>query len=85
MLHCKLVKTFDGYEVFRAAQQIAGRDVEGAFNEIHCPPQDGAIMVAIPEMDEFEYYDFAEIAVFKALMFEGGLKCGEYCWISVSY
>ena len=84
MLPFDTFKVFDARDVFDAVQKKFGEDVEGEFCESYCPPEDGAVLFTLPdeEWDECETYDkyVADI-----LINEGGLKCGESCYIHFDF
>lgn len=86
MLKHKTVKVFESRDIFNACQKKFGYDVEGTFNEIYCPPTEGAILFWIPDTNE-EWYerDECEKYVANILMTEGGLVWGESCYINFDY
>ena len=86
MLKKEYCAVFEAYEIFQRIREKFGEDVEGQFNEIYCPPAEGAILFIIPdtneEYDEFELY---EKYVADILMSEGGLTWGDKCYIHFDY
>lgn len=86
MLKYKTVKVFESCDIFNACQKKFGLDIEGSFNEIYCPPAEGAILFWIPDTDE-EWYEREECEKYVAniLMTEGGLVWGESCYINFDY
>lgn len=86
MLKAKTFKVFQAYDVFGAVRRRYGEDVEGKFNEIFCPPADGAILFGIPDSNE-EWDDCETYVKYVAdvLMQEGGLTWGDACYIHFEY
>lgn len=86
MLVPELVKVFDASDVFTVVNRLYGEDVEGQFNEIYCPPCDGAVPFFIPNSNE----EWDECAVYEkyiayVLMKEGGLTWGDSCYLRFDY
>lgn len=86
MIPYETFKVFDASDVFDAVQKKFGGDIEGEFNESYCPPQDGAVLFWIPNSNE-EWYEREtyEKYVIDVLMNDGGLKCGESCYIHFNF
>ena len=86
MLKHETVKLFNGSDVFDACQKKFGCDIEGDFNEIYCPPAEGAIFFWIPDTnEEWDEREECEKYVAGVLMDEGGLTYGEGCYIRFDY
>ncbi len=86
MFNVETFKVFQARDVFGAIRKRYGEDVEGKFNEIFCPPADGAILFTIPSTNE--EWDDEEIYVkyvADVLMQEGGLTWGDTCYIHFDY
>jgi len=81
MLKSKIYKHFKADDVF----SLCKGEVEGDFNEIYCPPQDGSIFFEIPEREDFSDYCEAEIEVFEVLLKYGGAECNETVCLDFSY
>ena len=86
MLPFDTFKVFDARDVFDAVQKRFGEDVEGSFNEIHYPPDEGAIYFWIPDNnEEWDSREICEKYVADILMREGGLTWGDTCLIYFDY
>lgn len=76
---------YDASDIFSLIQKRHGEDVEGEFNELYCPPQNGAIHFYIPSDDEdFNELEKPERYVAEILL-ENGMMRGEGCYICVDY
>ena len=81
-LRSKMIRHFEASEIF----SNLGRECEGAFNEIYCPPASGSVFFWIPENDE-EMGDLepCEQEVAKILVEYGGATYGEAVCIDFDY
>ena len=86
MLKFETAKVFRGSDVFDACRKACGEDIEGAFCEQYCPPQEGAVWFNLPMEDEdFSDYNDVEQVMFSVLHHEGGLAWGEGCYIHFDF
>ena len=87
MLKSKMVKMYEGYEIFKKVREMFGEDIEGQINIIYNPPCTGAYPVYIPSREEMteENYSACEIKLFQALLDEPGIVPGDTIWIEVDY
>ena len=86
MLNIKMIKSVDSREVFDAVNSKFGIDIEGSFNEIYCPPSDGAVLFYLPYNNkELEEFNECEQYVVDILMNESNFDWGESCYIYFNY
>lgn len=86
MLKYEMIKTFDALDVFDAVRKRWNLDVEGEFNEINCPPQDGAVLFTIPlDAEELNDLNPAERYVAMTLWEMSDMEKGESCYIHFSW
>ena len=86
MLTYETIKTFDALDLFDAVRKRWNLDVEGEFNEIYCPPQDGAILFTIPaDGEEMAELKSAERYVAMTLWEMSDMEKGESCYIHFSW
>lgn len=85
MLDYVMKKHFEASQVFRRIQEETGKDYEGDFNEIYCPPQSGSVDFWIPDSPvEFNEQEECEKMVCWEL-FKIGCTAGENVCLDFDY
>ena len=86
MLACKTAKTIDSYELFKACKEVCGRDLEGEFNEVYMPPEEGGVWFTMPDTkEEIKEYDDYQQIIIRVLLNSGALTYGERCLVLFDY
>ena len=87
----KSYKVIESGDLFDFIKETTGKDVEGYFNERHCPPCEGCIGFYIEREDalyddseELTETDLADKAVYEALK-ANGYADGEFIYIRFDY
>ena len=85
MLDYVMKKHFEASQVFRLIQEKTGKDYEGEFNEIYCPPQTGSVEFWIPDSSaDFDEQEECEKMVCWALL-SAGCTDGENVCLDFDY
>lgn len=88
MLKIKSNLHIEGNELWNLVHIKNGKDYEGEFNEIYCPPCCGSVPFSIPDKDEFEQ-EYQEIEdcekVVIDILMENGFTYGDTIYIDVDY
>lgn len=86
ILHCVRKKHFSASQVFRLIQEETGKDYEGEFNEIYCPPQTGSVEFWIPDSKiDFDEQEECEKMVCQTLLTAGDCVEGEFICLDFDY
>lgn len=87
----KSYKVIESDDLFGYIRETTGKDVEGYFNERHCPPCEGCVSFYIEredalydETEELSETDLADKAVYEALK-ANGFADGEFIYIRFDY